>query len=383
MPLRLPRKLDRLVHEAYAAACLRIGHPLTFTDKSPAMIGNRVLTPAAETTWANPFEDDYYANTSERIAAHAATRLLELSEVCVTGSESFLFSDSRTVLRLCASLDQHPVRKIRRPLRALALRIDEPVFLLGGRAPGNRGHFLVEHLPRLLLAQQAMGNHFPRKVLVTPGHGSWQREYLHAFGFPGLEVIEASPGTTWCRQAWTVPNLSRNGNAELCPPSLYRDLVARLGTRPSASGQRTPLFITRKDAPGRRLANEDAIFAIAQRFLPDIQRVSLAGMTVTQQIELFANASAIIGPHSQAFRGALYARDSLIVQLVPGERSVANEYRFWADNYSLLGTLKNNRPISLYADDAHAGANDSTYPAERFTMELPDLLQRARQPTAS
>ena len=378
MNLRLTSKLDRLVHEAYAAACQSLGSNLSFTANAAAITSIRTLAPAAETAWSNPFEDSYYGSASSRIAAHAVSRLVELREVCVTGSESFLFSDPRTVLRLCASLDQHPVHKIRRPLTALALRVDEPVFLLGGRAPGNRGHFLVEHLPRLLLAHQSMGKDFPRKVLVTPGHGGWQREYLRAFGFHGIEVIEASQGTTRCRHAWTVPNLSRTGIAELCPPEHYLNLVKRIGLlRKSPSAQRTAIFITRKDAPGRRLANEDEIFEATKRYLPSIQRVSLAGLNVVQQIELFANASTIIGPHSQAFRGALYARDALIIQLVPGNRSTNNEYRFWADNYSLLATLQGNHPISLYAADSHQGADDSHYPTERFSAELPDLLQRA------
>lgn len=375
MPIRLPRKLDRLLHDAISGVSNCCAPEIKFTDNSLKINCERLLNPASETKWANSFEDNYYSNQTLRVSSHAATRLLELRNIYVTGSEAFIFSDSHTVLRLCASLDKHPTRKIRRPVSPLALRIDEPVFLLGGRAPGNRGHFLVEHLPRILLAHQRMGKEFPRKVMVTPGHGEWQREYLYAFGFTGIEVIEASPGTTWCRQAWTVPNLSRTGIAELCPPQLYIEMVKRLGL-PAAktTSQRNAIFITRKDAPGRRLANEDEIFSIAQRFLPEIRRVSLSGLSVEKQVNLFNEAKVVIGPHSQAFRGSLYARDALIIQLVPGHRTHDNEYRFWADNYSLIGTLHNNKPVSLYSEDSHAGAADNEYPTKRFTVELPELL---------
>ena len=382
--MRLPCKIDRILHDAFSCVKLYCAPAPTLTPHSLAITSDLLLAPAAETTWINSFEEKYYASHESRVSAHAPSRLLELRNIYVTGSESIIFSDPDNVLRLCASLDQHPIRKVRRPLRSFALRIDEPVFLLGGRAPGNRGHFLVEHLPRLLLAHQNMGKDFPRKVLVTPGHGSWQSDYLRQFGFSELDVIEASPGTTWCRLAWTVPNLSRTGIAELCPPELYHELVKRLShNKRQPSTQRTALFITRKDAPGRRLANEDQIFAIAQQFIPGIQRVSLAGLSVTQQVELFTGASTIIGPHSQAFRCALYARDALIIQLVPGFRTYDNEYRFWADNYSLLGTLHNNRSISLYANAPHSGADDTSYPTECFAAELPDLLARANLPAES
>lgn len=347
---------------------------LLVLDDAPSVIGMTELATAAEHSWQNPFEDAYYGDTTLRIATNAPVRLVEMADICVTGSEALIFSAPHTLLRLCTSQDRHPVRKMRHPLRCLALRIPEPVFLLGGRAPGNRGHFLVEHLPRLIAAQKALGNALPRKVLVTPGHASWQRDYLNQFGFGDLEVVEGSPGTTWCKHAWTVPNLSSTGSAELCPPHLYQDLLSRLNLPKRSSAPRSAIFLTRKDAPSRQMRNEDTIFSIAKRFVPDLQRVSLARLNISQQIELFAGAHTIIGAHSQAFRCVLYARDALVVQLVPGERSERNEYRFWADNYSLLATLQKNRALSLYATDAHSGSQSFDYPEDRFATELPKVL---------
>lgn len=351
-------------------------------NDSPSVVAKRLLEPASEIQWVNPFEDTFYGDVTVRTALLSETRLLELNDVFVTGSESIIFSEAHTVLRLCASHDGQPARKIRHPLRSLSLKIDEPVFLLGGRAPGNRGHFLVEHLPRLLLAQQELGGDFPRRVLVTPGHASWQREYLNQFGFSQIEVIEASPGTTWCRHAWTLPNLSRTGVAELNPPHAYRALVSRLSPF-DKQRPRTAVFLTRKDAPGRRLSNEEEIFSIARRRIPDLQRICFAELTIPQQAELSASAKVIIGPHSQAFRCVLYAQDALIIQLTPGSRHHENEYRFWSDNYSLLATLQNNRAVSLYANDSQRASQDYRYAGDRFESELANLLSPAKQTFAS
>jgi capsular polysaccharide biosynthesis protein len=230
----------------------------------------------------------------------------------------------------------------------------------------------------MLLAQQELGRDFPRRVLVTPGHAPWQRTYLNQFGFSQVEVIEASPGTTWCRHAWTLPNLSRTGVAELNPPDSYRALLSRL-PQFEKKRPRPAIFLTRKDAPGRRLSNEDEIFSITQQFIPHLERVCFAELTIPQQAELSASAQVIIGAHSQAFRCVLFARDALIIQLTPGSRHHQNEYRFWSDNYSLLATLQDNRAISLYANDDQKESQDYHYAGDRFKAELACLLSQAKQ----
>jgi hypothetical protein len=87
VPLRLPRKLDQLVHEAYPAVCLSLGSPITFAENSQVVIDNRLLAPASESQWCNRFEDEYYATPSPSIAYHAPGRLLELRYICIIFNE--------------------------------------------------------------------------------------------------------------------------------------------------------------------------------------------------------------------------------------------------------------------------------------------------------
>ena len=96
------------------------------------------------------------------------------------------------------------------------------------------------------------------------------------------------------------------------------------------------IFISRKDAPDRKLINETAIFETAKKYFPELTCVELSGLSFEDQLELFKGAKLIIGPHGQSFRNVLFSNNALCIQLVQGMRTDTNEYRYWADNYSYL-----------------------------------------------
>jgi capsular polysaccharide biosynthesis protein len=363
-------KLDRLLHDAWAAWCARFGPRLQIVAESPAIREKIVLRPASRTVWQNPLEDAYYgAGAGRAIVEHPESALYRLADVSVTGSEVLLFTGAHTLLRLDPSQNTIETRKARRPIAWRARRVDGPVMPLGGRGTGNRGHFLCEHLPRLLLAREHLGAHLPLRVLLTPGHGSWQREYLVRLGEDAARAVEGSRGTLFCPEAWFVPNLSRDERADLYEPGVYREIARRFkrGLAPRDAGRR--LFVTRKDAPSRRLANEDEAYAACAAAFPGLERVAMSGMSLGDQIALFAQAEVVIGAHSQAFRNLLYCEDVLALQLVPGRRDPANGYHVWAANYDRLGLVHGNRCLSLYAGEPYADG-DWVFPLDALRAAL-------------
>jgi capsular polysaccharide biosynthesis protein len=367
------RKLDRLIHEARGAWCARFGPPLEIVSAAPAVRERISIRPPARIVWENPFEESYYgAGEGRAVIEYPEAFLYHLKDISVTGSEALVFTGPHTLLRLDPSMNIFALRKVRRPISWLARRIDGPVLPLGGRGTGNRGHFLCEHLPRVLLAREHLGAGFPLKMLVTPDHASWQAEYLARLGEEPENVIEGSRGTVFCPEAWFVPNLSPTERADLYEPEIYREIARRFkrGLEPRRRDRR--LFITRKDAPSRRLLNEDEVFAALRGTYPDLERVSLAGMSLQDQIALFAEARVVVGPHSQAFRNLLYCEGALSLQLVPGHRAPDNGYYVWASNYDRLGLVHGNRCLSLYAGQPyHEG--DWTFPLETLEMALQRL----------
>ena len=347
---RFVRKLDRLIHEARGAWCARFGPPLEIVSTASAIRERISIRPPARTVWENPLEEAYYGTGEGRaVVDHAEALLYRLQDISITGSEALVFSGPHTLLRLDQSMNTFALRKVRRPISWLARRVDGLVLPLGGRGTGNRGHFLCEHLPRVLFAREHLGASFPLKILVTPDHASWQAEYLERLGEDPKNVIEGSRGTVFCHEALFVPNLSLTQRADLYEPEVYREIARRFkrGLQPRRKDRF--LFLTRKDAPSRRLLNEDEIFAALCGVYPTLERGSLAGKSLRNQIELFSEVRLVVGPHSQAFRNLLYCEGALTIQLVPGLRAPDNGYYVWASNYDRLGSIHANRCLSLYA----------------------------------
>ena len=377
---RFRKKLDRLIHEARGAWCARFGPPLEIVSAGPAIRERISIRPPARTIWANPLEEVYYGTGEGGVVVeHPEVFLYRLEHIYITGSEALAFSGPHTLLRLDPSLNDFALRKVRRPISWLARCVDGPVLALGGRGTGNRGHFLCEHLPRVLLARERLGAAFPLKILVTPDHASWQMEYLTRLGEDPDCVIEGSRGTVFCPEVWFVPNLSRTERADLYEPEVYREIARRFKRGLPPRRKDRFLFLTRKDTPSRGLLNEDEIFAVLRGSYPDLERVSLAGMSLHDQISLFAEARFVVGPHSQAFRNLLYCEGVLSIQLVPGHRSADNGYCVWASNYDRLGSIPGNRCLSLYAGEPYHGGNWN-FPLKPFesAMQRLETLDQAR-----
>jgi hypothetical protein len=366
-------KLDRLAHDARGAWCARFGPPLEIVSACAAIVERIPIRAAGRTVWENPLEAAYYGHGEGRaVVEHPEVLLYRLKEISITGSEVLMFSAPHTLLRLDPSLNNFAPRKVRRPIGWLARRVEGPVLPLGGRGTGNRGHFLCEHLPRLLLAREHLGAEFPLKTLVTPGHAAWQTEYLARFGEDPARVVEGSRGTVFCPDVCFVPNLSLREGADLYEPGVYREIARRFkrGLAPRRTGRR--LFVTRRDAPSRRLLNEDEVFAAFRAVYPGLELLSLSGMSLADQVALFAGASVVVGAHSQAFRNLLYCEDALAIQLVPGPRAPGNEYVPWAANYERLGLIHGNRCLSLYAEEPYR-QGDWAFPLEALRRSLERL----------
>ena len=366
-------RLERLIHDAYGAWCAKFGPPLEIVSDAPAAVERIALRPPSKTTWENPLEEGYYGPGEGRtVARHPAVSLVHLKDVSLTGIESFVYVGPHTLLRLDPSLDGHPLRKVRRPVSWLARRLDGPVLSLGSRHIDNHAHFVFENLPLVLLARERLGTGLPLKIFLSPGQARWQTEYLVRIGENPDHFLEASRGTFACSDLWFMPSVVLAERADIYEPGMYREIARRLkrGMQPRRKDRR--LFLTRKDAPRRRLLNEDEIYAAARRAYPGLEHVSLTGMSLQDQIELFAEAGLVIGSIGQSFTNVLFCEGALCIQLVPGYRTLDNTYCVWAYNYERLGFVHANRCLSLYADAPYADG-DWRFPLAAFDGALERL----------
>ena len=380
---KITRKLNRMLHDAWGDWCSRVGPPLKIIETAPAVTEIIPLRRPSVTERTGTLDQLYYEQQGVTILKHPPATLYNIKNVFIVGSESFMFTDAHTLLRLDSSMDDAPLRKVRRPIACIAGEIEEAVLSLGSRYTDNHAHFLFEHLPLVLLAREHLGSDFPLKILISADQSWWQTEYLVMLGEPAENIIEISRGTLRCANLWMLPNLPMSSRANPYDANIYREIARRFKSQTRPRKKDRYLFLTRKDAPRRRLINEDDILDSLRKLYPDIECIALSQISLSEQIALFAEAKFVAGPTSQAFRHLLFCEGALSLELAPGHRNSDNKFYEWSLSVHNTGMIHGNRCLTIYANQAgkHDEA-DWVFPIERFNQALQRLVLMGEIPTA-
>jgi hypothetical protein len=376
---RLWGKANKFIHDTAADLAWRLQTPLRAVQLVELTQSCHAIADSQTYRWPNPLEVDFYGDSAMSAEVTCASAMMfEFTNVFVTGSEALLFEDFWTRIIPDASQAGVMMRKARRPIHWLARRERDPVFPMGGRGTGNRGHFLCEHLPRLMVARESGACPKNIRLLLTPGHEKWQSEYLSLLGERSENFLPGSHGSIFCKTLITVPNLSTDTKADLYKPETYAAIRDRFfAVCPVSKGPRRNVFLSRSDAKSRRLVNEDEVYALCREFWPDLEFVTLTGMSLAEQVILMQQSALVIGPHGQSFHLNLFLSDALSIQLVPGGRTDANEYLLWATNYERLGMIGGNRCISFFAG-LNVTSEDWYYPSIDLRQKLHHLKELHR-----
>jgi capsular polysaccharide biosynthesis protein len=196
----------------------------------------------------------------------------------------------------------------------------------------NYGHFLLDGMTCILAMLEAGA--LDRLPLATPPLQRWQRDLLRlAFGDMGWREV----ATPVARVAGAVYSPAMDHYLHRPGPLLLR-LRARLleavrGLEPSRSSLRRRkrrLYVSRRGHPMRVMVNEVALEAALVR--RGFQVVRPERMSVADQIRLFADAEAIVGPTGAGLTNALFAAPGCkIVEIQP-----ENFASFWVPAFSRL-----------------------------------------------
>jgi Glycosyltransferase 61 len=175
--------------------------------------------------------------------------------------------------------------------------VDRLVICLDGKKPG----FITESL-------QAVGID-DGVVLATPDSFDWLARELvvpmRAPGFGGL-IEDADPSDV---REIKIQNAKYDSGPDI------RAVRRRLGLEGAETrrGFRR-LFISRRDATKRRVANEDALVTALKALRFEV--VVPGTLTFTEQVATFASADVIVGPHGAGLANALFMpRGSTMLEL--------------------------------------------------------------------
>ena len=216
-------------------------------------------------------------------------------------------------------------------------------LLLGEAASDNYYHWMVESLPRwkMVLAANHLEYDF---VLLHSKPSNFQDEMLDRLKVPPEKRLRCSKNFIHQFDRLVVPSAPA---PQWQPPEWVREWIRSLF--PKAAGGPEKIYVTRRDARRRKLANElELETSLRSLGFVIIQPEKL---TVTEQARFFGSAKCIVAPHGAALSNLIFApAGSLLVELfhpgilVPVYKNLAGtcQLRYRA----LIGQRTNDPPLT-------------------------------------
>lgn len=177
----------------------------------------------------------------------------------------------------------------------------------------NYYHWLVHHLPKLLVLQEQG----VERLVAIPGEGRLRaviEDSIRALGIEADRLRILPEGPAVADPMWVV-------ETDRCDPELLRELRARIaGPR---SGASLAVHVSRRAARRRRLANEDEIRSELER--RGVLSVDAEALTFAEQVSLAGRTEVLIGAHGAGLASMLFMPEgSHVIELAhPGYPSPA------------------------------------------------------------
>jgi len=368
-----PAILQRGIHDAWSS--LRPA-PEMIEDGLRVADDSRELIEAGEVAVSQE-DESLFHNTPlpPLVTRWGRTTWSRLRHAHVVGDQGHVFRADGRFVHICPSMRRLDPEKIRRPIPWLARRVEGAVFHLTGRDHENHGHFVMQHLPRLLAARPLLAElDIHPSILVAAGHEKWQSRYLGALGYDAQHVIACGTGTTSVEELHYVPMLWDAGPL-LGPPRLYVDLQTALrrwaGVSEDARPGSRPIFVSREDAPTRRLSNEAEIIGVCRRLLGEVDVMHLPKVPFADQIRRFAETPLVIGPQGQGLTNIIFSRGARMLILEAGQSSLEGG---WACSYRDFAAMTGNSALRLLSGLPWPNDGDWSFPVESFERQLKRVL---------
>ncbi|HLX68000.1 MAG TPA: glycosyltransferase family 61 protein, partial [Verrucomicrobiae bacterium] len=184
-------------------------------------------------------------------------------------------------------------------------------------ADKNYSEWLLGNLPRLSLIEQ-----FPElksvRLIVPRSLKPYQRESLEMAGIPSERLVAFDNGYWQVDKLYLTELPSPLGNPSPHAVAWLRSKLLK-GTAAKASKTGRRLYVTRRDAPQRRVLNEPEIIDYLEGI--GFETICPGDLSFAEQIQIFSDANIVVGPHGAAFANMVFA---------PPEAALIE---FFGDNY--------------------------------------------------
>lgn len=198
----------------------------------------------------------------------------------------------------------------------------------------NAWHFWIDIVSRFRLLYLS-GRQASNMILIFPCMGDYMQRAMKEI-FPEYRYYVMPKNEYWRFNDLVIPSMSNYTDGVLSP-GLPSWLFTTYAKHKSPSRK---LFITRDDAPARRLSNADELFMTLKGW----QKITLSNLSIIDQIEMFSEASHIMSTHGAGLINSVFAPEGATVIEISQKELVDKK------PYPILSMLKKHRHHVVMAD---------------------------------
>lgn len=181
---------------------------------------------------------------------------------------------------------------------------DCPVLVIEQPTILNYGHWLIEMMPKIMPFLDGIRN--GRIKLCLPGTPKFVSQTLTYLKIYTHHLLRVTQFPTRLKRVLYVSPISKHGHPGYVSPWVSSILNQTTGEI-SASGH-DKIFVSRKDASKRVLANEDEVFSLLEPL--GYVRIETARMSFADQVSYFRGASKIIGVFGASLTNLIFCREN-------------------------------------------------------------------------
>jgi capsular polysaccharide biosynthesis protein len=231
---------------------------------------------------------------------------------------------------------------------AVATRIENALFATDEFSNGFF-HWVCDVLPRLEILEKS--GETKDRTLVVPAMASFPyvASSLAAYDIPSVVVLKDHEAA-FCDRLMVIPPVAPTGNYR---PDLMQAIRERFRVKFPAGGGPAHLFISRSEAPKRRIANEGELAPTLKRH--GLTPVIAESLSFEEQVRLIGCASLLVGSHGAGLSHMLWLKPgSCVVELRRRADRWNNCYFSLASALDLKYFYLECDPVNQ-ADDFHSG----------------------------
>ncbi|WP_231362276.1 MULTISPECIES: DUF563 domain-containing protein [unclassified Thioalkalivibrio] len=179
----------------------------------------------------------------------------------------------------------------------------------------NYYHFWLDTVGDLLMLRDTLPSSLqPDRFLVSHAGAPWQDEILHRMGIAPEQVTRYADHERLTADELLVP--LRGKGAVGVTPGLVNRIRREVNPRIDAPQAGRLLYISRGDSPRRTVTNEAEVRDLVRRY--GIEVLELSGMSVADQIDLFASARLVVATHGAGLTNLMWCQEgTTVIELLP------------------------------------------------------------------